>query len=59
MVVGRHYNTSGHKGICDITIFVLDFINTHPDSISPKYVGKLANKNASFASEALSRSDLT
>ena len=32
LVVGRHYNSSGHTGTNNITVYVLDFINTHPDA---------------------------
>ena len=36
MVVGRHYNTSGHSGVRDIKVFVLDFIKTNPHSVASK-----------------------
>ena len=36
MVVGRHYNSSGHSGIRDIEVYILDFINTHPDAAYSK-----------------------
>ena len=32
LVVGRHYNSAGHTGTHNATIFVLDFIQTHPDA---------------------------
>ena len=36
MVVGRHYNSAGHSGIRNITVFVLEFVNSHPDAIYSK-----------------------
>ena len=32
VVVGRHYNSSGHSGTNNVIVFVLDFIKTHPDA---------------------------
>ena len=28
----RHYNSTGHNGIEDIRVYILEFINAHPDS---------------------------
>ena len=36
LVVGRHYNSPGHKGIKDITIFILEFITTPHTATSKK-----------------------
>ena len=36
LVVGCHYNGSGHNGIRDVKIFILDFVKTPPHSASSK-----------------------
>ena len=30
--IGRHFNLPNHKGLQDIEIHILDFIDKHPDS---------------------------
>ena len=30
LVVGRHYNTGGHQGTPDVTVYILDFVRTPP-----------------------------
>ena len=30
--IGRHFNLSGHQGVADIEVFVLDYIYVHPGS---------------------------
>ena len=32
LMVSRHYNSTGHNGIDDVRIYILEFINAHPDS---------------------------
>ena len=36
LVVGRHFNTAGHSGTCDIQAYVLEFINSPPDTLYSK-----------------------
>ena len=32
LMVSRHYNSTGHNGIEDMRVYILEFINAHPDS---------------------------
>ena len=36
LVVGRHYNTPGHKGVSDIKIYVLEFVRAAPNATFSK-----------------------
>ena len=36
LVVGRHYNTTGHTGTNDVKIYILDFVTTPPNAIHSK-----------------------
>ena len=36
LVVGRHYNSAGHRGTTDIRIYILEFVRTAPNAIFSK-----------------------
>ena len=36
LVVGRHYNSMGHKGTHDVTIYILEFVRTPPNATLSK-----------------------
>ena len=33
-IVGRHFNSHNHNGLNDISVYILDFIHAHPDSLT-------------------------
>ena len=41
LVVGRHYNSAGHKGVPDVSVFILDFVNTPPSALRSKQLREL------------------
>ena len=41
LVVGRHYNSAGHKGVHDVSIFILEFSKTPPNAPNSKQAREL------------------
>ena len=41
LVVGRHYNSTGHNGTSNVLVYILDFVNTPPSALKSKKLREL------------------